>query len=393
MRKICSLILAFLLISILSACNGEDSPHLTGAVSLPYYMSIDSSDGIIAYPYETEGDTEAIEWSSSNPAIATIDDEGQISVLGAGTVTITATSGAHTATSTLITTWDKYTDYTRIRTKAEFLMTFSNPDNFNDPDKKFVLTGDIDFGGDHIEPIGGWDVSTDEDSIDPTIQWRATLDGRGYALKNFIISNPLKTNVDGGYFGVSLIPFFDGGAVRNLNIIDATFYGTGFTGSIAGKITNGVIENCFVRANITATSGRGGLPAGGIAGIVGPDAVIRNVVLDVNISGGFIYSGFNFGTVTNVSAVSETLNDFDRPNPMRETAITTNKGDEDEDAALNPVEQHIRLENNHLTDIDFYTLTSTVRDSIWVSVDGYMPFVVRADGQTPDWALVEEAND
>lgn len=372
---------------MLTACGHKDQDdYLTGALSLPVAMSIDSSDGSVMIPYQSEGDSEAISWSSDDPEVVSVDAAGQVTVHKRGQAIITAQSGAYSASMKVIATYDKYTDYTRIRTKAEFLATFSHPANFNSPDKKYVLTTDIDFGGDRIEPIGGWDLSDQDTPYDPNRQFRATLDGRGFALKNFVISNPLTTKVDQSYFGVSLIPFILDGKVLNLNIIDATFEGTGFTGSIAGKILEGTIENCFVRATIISSSGNLGIPSGGIAGIVGPDAVIRNVILDVYVSGGFIYAGFNFGTGTNSIAVSETLADQDRRRPIMNTAITTNKGDEDEDAALKDFLDSVRIENEDLGNMDQYTLTPAAKETAWAISEGYMPFLIRADGMTPDWA-------
>lgn len=397
MKKLITFFLILLTSTFLIACSGnntDDSPiFMTGAVFLPEAITLDTSDGEIDFPVDTDGDLEAIEWSSSNPTVATIDETGTITILKQGIITITATSGEHSDSSTLYATYDKYTDYIRIETKAQFLMTFSNPDNFNDPTKKYVLTEDIDFNGDQIEPIGGWDRSDLNTPVDPNTVFRATLDGRGYALKNFVIDDPLSTKVDRSYFGVALFPFIDGGIVRNLNLINITINGNGFSGGIAGKITNGLIENCFVQGTITATDGRSGMPGGGIAGIVGPDAMIQNVFLDVYLSGAHIYAGFNFGTGTNSMVVSQTLDDSERRVPVSNTAITTGKGDADEDAALHQFFDVARLENDQLRSIDNYPFSTSAKRDFWIKLDGYMPYLVRPDGQTPDWAtLPEEVN-
>ncbi len=396
MKKIIYLASVLCIVMILFSCSKDEviiietEEQITAPVILPLTMKVDSTDEDIYIPFDTEANEESITWSSSDPLIATVNEQGMITVLNEGTITITAKSGIHESQMHLITTLDQYAGFIRIRTKAEFLMTFSNPDNFNDPNKKFVLDTDIDFGGDNIEPIGGWDLSTDEIPIDPSTQFRATIDGRGYALKNFNITNPQKTKVDNFYFGVSLIPFVYDGVVRNLNIINANFSGSGFTGSIAGKILHGTIENCFVQGTITATTGDNSIPSGGIAGIIGTEAIIRNVILDVKVNGGFIYSGFNFGYGTNCSAISETLDDEDRRRPIRNTAITTNKGNEEEDAALRDFENSARIENEFLGMIDAYTLTQDVKYSIWTITEGHMPFLIRKDGMIPSWAKIME---
>jgi hypothetical protein len=385
------------MILIISACQNENQNSDTNIqnedIILPIAMNVDSSDGLVKIPFTSGEDEEIITWSTDNTSISTVDQEGNVTSHGNGIATITATNGTYSSTMKLIATKDKYTDYIRIKSKLEFLFIFSNPDNFNSVDKLYVLDTDIDFNGDNISPIGGWDISNDETPVDPSRQFRATLDGRGYALKNFRIVNPVSTKVDQYYFGVSLIPYIYDGKVVNLNIIDAFFSGSGFTGSIAGKIEKGVIENCFVKATITSTLANPGIPAGGIAGIIGADAVVKNVVLDVRVIGGFIYSGFNFGIGSNSSAISKTLADEERRGPIRPTAITTNKGDEDEDAALKDFIDSKRIEDEELGDMNMYPLTIEAKTSYWTIKQGYMPFLIRADGQNPEWALISTNNE
>jgi hypothetical protein len=393
-KPILLLIITLFLLSLLACADIETtlstSEYVAGEIRMPIAMSVDSTDEDVHIPLETEGDIEAVQWSSSNPAILQVDQTGELSVLAEGIATITATSGSFTSSTQVIVTVDKYKDYVRIRTKAEFLAIFSIPENFNSPDHKYALATDIDFGGNSIDPIGGWDVSNDVTPIDTNRQFRATLDGRGFALKNFEINNPPSTKVGNDYFGVSLIPFLYDGKVMNLNIIGATFSGSGFTGSIAGKILYGTIENCFVQATITATSRNLGIPSGGIAGIIGPEATVKNVILDVKVNSGYIYSGFNFGLGTNCSAVSATLDDSERRVPIQNTAVSTMKGNELEDAELNDFLQSVRIENEALGMWDSYPLTVDAKAFQWTIAEGYMPFLIRTDGMTPEWAKIEE---
>jgi hypothetical protein len=395
MKKMLIGMLFLIIVSLLLACNGNDNSNnedpiiSTGTISLPYIMSVDSSDGDVLIPYEIDGDQESITWTSSDTEILSIDEQGLVTAHDNGKVIITATSGEHVSTMEIVSTKDRYTDYIRISTKAQFLMIFSNPANFNSPDKRYILTNDIDFGGDSIEPIGGWDLSNEDTPIDSNRQFRATLDGRGYALKNFSIRNSSLTSVSGSYFGVSLIPFIYDGKVLNLNIIDATFSGTGFTGSVAGKIEKGTIENVFIRATITSRSDNLGIPAGGVAGIVGPDAIIKNVILDVTVNGGFIFAGFNFGNGSYSNAVSETLGDSERRRPIQFTATSTLKDNEEEDAALKTFINSSRIESEDLGLLDSYMLTGEAKDLVWYIVEGYMPFLIRPDGKTPEWALIQ----
>jgi len=390
MKKILRVLLIFCLLFTLIACkdNNQNTDGLQkGEIILPVAMNVDSTDGAVKIPFETTGDEGTINWSIDNTSVATVDEDGFITTHGNGQAIITATNSSFTSTMHLVATKDKYINYTRIKSKLEFLFIFSNPSNFNSPDQFYLLDTDIDFNGDSISPIGGWDLSNDETPIDSSRQFRATLDGRGYALKNFKIINPSTTKVDQSYFGVSLIPFIYDGKVVNLNIIDAIFSGSGFTGSIAGKIEKGTIENCFVKATITATLANPGIPAGGIAGIIGADALIKNVILDVKVNGGFIYSGFNFGTGLNSNAISKTLADTIR-RPIQNTAVTTNKGDENEDAALKDFVNSRRIEDDELGDMDKYTLTQDAKANVWAIANGYMPFIIRRDGLTPSWAKI-----
>jgi hypothetical protein len=393
MKRILRATIILSIVFILGACqnnnqNTDSDGYEKGDIILPVAMNVDSTDGEVKIPFETIDSDEEIVWSSDNDNIATVNEEGYITSHGNGSVIITASNGLHTSTMHVVATKDKYVNYTRIKSKLEFLFIFSNPENFNSPDQYYLLDTDIDFNGDSISPIGGWDMSNEETPIDPNRQFRATLDGRGYALKNFRIVNPISTKVDQYYFGVSLIPFIYDGKVLNLNIIDATFSGSGFTGSIAGKIEKGVIENCFVKATITGTLANAGTPSGGIAGIIGADALVKNVFLDVKVNSGFIYSGFNFGTGLNSNVVSKTLDDDSRRGPIRNTAITTNKGNEEEDAALKDFINSTRIEDDMLGDMNSYTFTSDAKDSVWTIKNGYMPFLIRRDGLTPSWAKI-----
>jgi hypothetical protein len=392
MKKFLTVISILIFSIAMFACEKDNDPNAKGAITLPVAMSVDSTDGEVQIPFETEGDAEAIVWTSADEDIATVNALGQITAKNNGTVTITAKSGSFETTMKLVASLDKYANYTKIKTKLEFLFLFSNPDNFNSPDQLYALDNDLDFNGDMISPIGGWDTSDENTPVDPNKQFRATLDGRGYALKNFQIINPLSTKVGTSYFGVSLIPFIYDGKVLNLNIIDAIFSGTGFTGSIAGKIEKGVIDNCFVRAKIISTSGNTGIPSGGIAGIIGPEAIVRNVLLDAEISGGFIYSGFNFGNGSNSNAISASLGDEDRRRPIRTTAITTNKGDLEEDAALRDFIDSKRILDEELGDFGAYSMTEQAKMTAWAIKTGYMPFLIRKDGLTPSWAMIPETD-
>lgn len=387
--------LALIFVFAFAACGegGEDAgtgddggnEPVTGKISMVSRICLDISDGSMKMPYFTEDEEGTIEWSTDAASVAAITEDGTIYPVAEGVAVITAKMGGSYAECEVEITDYGYDKYVKLSTVEDVEELIESKD-YTKSSKKYCLTNDIDFEGKVIQPLGGWETDA----------FKATLDGRGFALKNFKIENPesCKTiNGDTGaeeYFGVSLFPAIDGGTVRNLSLINVSYTGLGFTGGIAGKLESGTIENCFVRGVINSTKGFDySIPSGGICGIMGANARVKNNFIDLDILGGYVFAGFNFGTGSNCVARANSITAIRNGEDLMFQTITTGKpGDEGlaEDAQLKKfdTENTVLLKETQLSNLRNYTFSQS--GSNWAIYTGYMAFVARPDGSLPDWA-------
>lgn len=140
-------------------------------------------------------------------------------------------------------------------------------------DKHYWLMEPIDLNGITWTPIGSDDYP-----------FTGSFDGGCWTIKNLTINST--TNYQ-GMFG-----YMDGGAVRNLGLVDCDITGSLYVGGIAGHNINGLIENCYVTGSVEGTS----QIVGGIVGFnrtLGTDtaAIIRNCYTTADITGGGISVG------------------------------------------------------------------------------------------------------
>lgn len=253
--------------------------------------------------------------------------------------------------------------YIAIGTVAEFMA-------IEDLTKNYFLVNDIDFGGAEAKPLGGWGESRSPFS--------GIFDGNGWALKNFKITGSNHPNLleNGSSFGTSLFPRLTG-TVRNLNIINATIVGDGFSGGVAG-LNDGTISNVYFQGTVTASKSWGSsenwaVPAGAIAGMQGGSGVISNVFVDARVVGGHIFFGYAFANASNLLAVKETL----------DAEMTLHTGQEKEDDTPYLVKSFINAEvlnKSMLSTINNFGLK-------WSTQGAARPYLVRVDGQVPSWAL------
>ena len=357
--------------------DGEDkTPAGTGGtVTIASRISIDIDDEPLVIPYELTGGDGPVEWKSESPSVAIVLD-GKLRPIMAGTTKITAkTSTSSTAFEVVVT--DEYRSYTKISTVEDFENIVANK-RYTSSSRKFCLENDIDFGGKTIQPLGGWN--------DTKNAFKATFDGRGFALKNFKIVNPESCKDDEYYFGVSLFPYIVGGTVRNLSIVNATLTGTGFTGGIAGQLESGLIENCYINGTVTATEGFAmSVPAGGICGIMGAKAQVKDVFLDADVLGGFVFAGFNFGTGSNCAVRESAITALKNGEELLFCTDDTGNGNEEENKQLKEFDKKtcLILKDNGLTSLKNYPFSES---SNWAIMSGYKAFIARADGKAPDWA-------
>jgi len=104
-----------------------------------------------------------------------------------------------------------------------------------------------------------------------------TFDGSGNEISGLYI-NTADQRV--GLFG-SII---SGGTVKNLGLVGVEIAGGERTGGLAGDITDGTVENCYVTGSV---KGGNNTSVGGLAGhLSGSNSAIRNSYSEATVSGG-----------------------------------------------------------------------------------------------------------
>lgn len=268
--------------------------------------------------------------------------------------------------------------YTGISTKEEFLA-------ITDFSAKYILTADIDFQGGEAKPLGSWGAVDWQGVIDPLQVFSGTFDGNGFALMNFKLTGSLYpglmvTDLNGTHaMGTSLFPNLTG-LVENLNIINATIVGDGFSGGVAGLVElTGTIRNVYFQGTVTAAKSWGSaegyeIPAGGIAGILGGASgiTITNVLIDADIIGGHIFFGYSYKTASNLYAVSGTLD----PNV---TLFTGQEKTGETEILFKTFPSSVQVVPNH-------SLTTITLGAKWSVSGATRPYLIRVSGGAPAWA-------
>lgn len=394
-KKMFGMALLLLIAALFVACTGEENNHqmVIENLSITYVpgdSSVSVTEGVYLPKTSSVVPEATITWSSSNEtainpetgAVTRPTGNSNSNVILTATITINGISQETTFMLTVLATGGNNTNpdpdpnpnpnpdpnvpigYTGIATVADFKA-------ITDYSGNYILTADLDFGNEEINPLGGWNDI-------PSNRFSGTFDGNGYALKNFTIGLTAKPTLigdtEGNTFGASLFPRLTG-TVRNLNIINAEMRSFGFSGGVAGVVEGGLIEDVYFQGRVVATNGfTHTVPAGGIAGILGGgSSTIRNVFIDAEIQGGFVFVGFNFGNGSNSYAVSESIGDDG--NLMFQIDQTTNP---DETPALRQFSGSSRVARHSLTSISL--------GAKWRITDATRPYLARVDGNTPSWA-------
>jgi hypothetical protein len=107
-RRIATHIAAALLITIMAvaACRKKNDPVKVSGVSLnktTLELAVEGGETLAATVSPADAENQAVAWSSSDAAIATVDQSGMVTAVSAGTATITVTTqdGGKTATCTV----------------------------------------------------------------------------------------------------------------------------------------------------------------------------------------------------------------------------------------------------------------------------------------------------
>jgi hypothetical protein len=143
----------------------------------------------------------------------------------------------------------------------------------NHRDRHFKLTADVDLSAytERMFSIIGNTYDT---------PFNGTFDGDGHEIRNLTIDRSSDECI--GLFST----VGRSGRVKNLRLIDANVAGDTYVGALVGYSAGGVIENCYVTANV-----RGKGYTGGVAGISIEDALICDCRVDVRVVGRWYETG------------------------------------------------------------------------------------------------------
>lgn len=199
----------------------------------------------------------------------------------------------------------------KISSKEDFLQFMDTVNNgrFDEQLNIFVLTVDIDLGGEEFTPIGINKSLLDAyDWRDNTLSgFSGTFDGGGHTISGLNITNPPVQgyNCYAGLFG-QISPQ---GIVKNLNIkdayVDSTVQKDGeivtYTGILAGS-SNGTIVNCNVSGEVKGSFNVGGL-AGHVSSYNYSGPYISNCGVEATVTGSNSVGGFA-GTLHGINVTS-----------------------------------------------------------------------------------------
>ena len=176
---------------------------------------------------------------------------------------------------------------------------------YDDLSSSYILTADIDFGGEAVNPVGIFEPKSDaeEDAETPNtaLAFTGTFDGNGHTLSNIKIDAGDKNGV--GLFGCMT---GEGSWVKNLNVENISVKGGNYTGGVVGFADFGsYVEGITLRGENTV-EGRfliGGIAGASHADIVDCEAVADLTLTDANMQGaGIIVGGQEDGNLENCTA-------------------------------------------------------------------------------------------
>ena len=240
-------------------------------------------------------------WSSDDESVATVSDDGTVTIKGVGNVTITAEAGGKSVSDTFVFyeeedlgfyfnetentyyIWDERGLLAWNAHVMQYTGTADTPD-YPNLDTSAKLMADISLEGISWTPVGYYDDSTLKE-----YSYAGTFDGGGHIISNLKIDSS-----DSNYLGLFAY-IATGGVVENLTLSDVAISGYEYIGGIAGY-NRGTIENCSVSGSVSGTYA--------VGGIVGKNnEIIENCSLvEGSISGDSAVGGIageNYGTIEN----------------------------------------------------------------------------------------------
>lgn len=225
----------------------------------------------------------------------------------------------------------------------------------------FLLNDDLDMSDYQWTPISRREANA----------FRGTFDGQGHAIKG------IKVSVSSGFAGLFgciggniVAPNFgNSGVVRNLKLANSSITQTTSTstGSIAGKVENGHIKNCYVGSDVTVTATNS---CGGIVGsLVGYVSKIEGCYSAATVSGNSSVGGI----VGKKSCVRESWETGDIVrNVSQATILLTGETPNyyayiignNEIAGYGIIENNYYIDRDHISDTDTRAYHVTLDDAL-----------------------------
>lgn len=128
----------------------------------------------------------------------------------------------------------------------------------------------------YLNADGTLKTYTDDDGVVKPLDEYGGRFGEGFNATFNGNRHTISINYDGGtkYPASGIFGYINGGTVKNLGIVNSSFKGYDYVGSLAGKIDSATIQNVYITASIANTSNS--VYQGGIAGCVGNKTKISN---------------------------------------------------------------------------------------------------------------------
>lgn len=191
-------------------------------------------------------------WTSSNPDVATVDLQGNVTGKTLGKTIITATlEGTDKSTTCLVQVYEKPAGAIEVSTVSQFLAMNGT--------QSYYLVNDIDLAGTEYK----------ENTFGGAILWK--LYGNGYSVKN------LTVNISGT--DVGFINNMDNGSlITDVNFVNLTIKGNAIHGGfIRFMVGNATVSNCFFDVNMEIRTIRTG-----VIGFMDGASKVENCIFNVN---------------------------------------------------------------------------------------------------------------
>ena len=238
------------------------------------------ADGENAYQVISDfsvGTAGGVTWTSSNPTVVSLNDDGEATVTGNGITVLTASKNGiaykkvdiRVPLACVITTAGQLA---YLRNKINTGSSFNWPDengtyvvNAFGKDERFVLANDIDLSSVCSSTLGNWTPIGKSDSY----PFKGTFDGAGHTVSNLYNAG------SSSYIG--LFGYVDTGILKNLTVT-GNVSGKSDVAGLCGYLKDGTITHCLNLVSVSATSEY----VGGICGYANTSGALTTIEYCIN---------------------------------------------------------------------------------------------------------------